>query len=386
MKYGIINTNVMEAIGAIYKHTNWWWTMKKVFTTRLVPGMIIGNDVYNQNGLFLIAKGTGLTDEHITILTKQGIPFVDIDDSIKEQISVAQDENSDSSYFERLKQTEEYQQVKQKYDSQIHDFSNAINDVVMKNVEIDTDKLFRSVMNVVDTQQSTVSIFDMLHSMRDYDDATFVHSFNVALICNVFSKWLHWSEEDTRLAVLCGLLHDVGKLMIPEEIIKKPAKLTDREYTIIQRHSEEGYRFLRSKGADVHICNAALMHHERADGKGYPLGLNGNQIDPFAKIVSIADVYDAMTSPRVYRGPLCPFQVIEMFEYDGIIKYDPSYLMPFLQSVADTYINNTVELSDGRIARIIMIHKGQPSRPLLLCDGEYLNLLNHPQLKITCLK
>ena len=92
------------------------------------------------------------------------------------------------------------------------------------------------------------------------------------------------------------------------------------------------------------------MHHEKCDGSGYPFGLKGNKIDPFAKIVAIADVYDAMTAARVYRGPLCPFQVIDIFEKEGLQKYEASFILKFLQNVVNTYINNRVLLSEEALA------------------------------------
>ena len=98
------------------------------------------------------------------------------------------------------------------------------------------------------------------------------------------------------------------------------------------------------------------MHHERCDGSGYPLGLDSNKTEPFAKIIAICDCYDAMTSPRPYRDSLCPFEVIEFFEYDGLQKFDPQYLIPFLHGIVDNYINTKVLLSNGKEGNIIMIN------------------------------
>ena len=133
---------------------------------------------------------------------------------------------------------------------------------------------------------------------------------------------------------------------------------------------------------DVHIRNAALMHHERNDGTGYPLGLRGEQIDRFARIVAIADVYDAMTATRVYREALCPFRVIEMFEEEGFQKYEVEYLLVFLENVVNTYIQNQCLLSDGTIATIVFVNRSKLSRPVVECEGRYINLADQPGLKI----
>ena len=134
-----------------------------------------------------------------------------------------------------------------------------------------------------------------------------------------------------------------------------------------------------------HICNAALMHHERCDGSGYPLGLRGSQIDAYAKIVAIADVYDAMTAARVYRGPICPFRVIEIFEAEGLQKYDVKYVLCFLENIVNSYIQNRCRLSDGREGEIIFINKLKFSRPVVRCGNEYVDLAENPTLYIESL-
>ena len=110
--------------------------------------------------------------------------------------------------------------------------------------------------------------------------------------------------------------------------------------------------------------------------------LKGNQIDPYARIVAIADVYDAMTAARCYRGPLCPFRVIEMFEAEGFQKYDVSILLPFLENVVNSCLQNRCLLSDGRKGTIIYINKDKLSRPVVQCSGEYVNLADQPDLEI----
>jgi len=126
------------------------------------------------------------------------------------------------------------------------------------------------------------------------------------------------------------------------------------------------------------IVNSAMMHHERCDGTGYPFGLTSERIDDFAKIISIADVYDAMTSARVYRGAMCPFKVIEIFENEGLQKYDTKYILTFIQNVLNTYIQSRVRLSDGRTGEVIMINKQFLSRPLIRSGSSYIDLSKEP--------
>ena len=205
-----------------------------------------------------------------------------------------------------------------------------INNFIVNDEDLNVDQLLDETLTLFGENSTTISMFDMLHNMRQIDDSTYAHSVNVALICRLIGKWKNFSEKDMDTLTLCGLLHDIGKSKIPNEIIGKPGKLTDSEYEEIKKHPVIGYNLVKNLDIDQRIKNAVLLHHERFDGKGYPLGLTGNEIDDFTSIVSIADVYDAMTAARCYRGPLCPFRVIEMFEVEGFQKYDVSILLPFL--------------------------------------------------------
>ena len=119
-----------------------------------------------------------------------------------------------------------------------------------------------------------------------------------------------------------------------------------------------------------------------SDGTGYPNGLRSDQIDDYAKIVSIADVYDAMTAARVYRMPQCPFKAIEMFEAEGLQKYDPHFILVFLERVVSSYINNNVRLSDGRIGEVIMINPSKLSKPMVRIGQDYIDLSKEPKLSI----
>ena len=116
------------------------------------------------------------------------------------------------------------------------------------------------------------------------------------------------------------------------------------------------------------------MHHERCDGTGYPFGISYEKIDPIARLVSIADVYDAMTSNRVYRDSLSPFTVVDIFQKEGLQKYDPEYILMFLEHIVNTYVNNQVLLSDGRTGEVVLINHHALSRPLLRLDDGFLDL------------
>ena len=329
--------------------------MKRLSITQLVPGMTVAEDVYDLDHELLIQKGTILTDKLITKLDLYGILTIFVEDIIQPVRPAEDSTDTELSYSERIKSSPEFQLFKTDFENDVELFRENMNLVVQKNTTLDVNTLLKN---------------------------TYTHSLNVALICNILAGWLKLSDEEIELATACGLFHDIGKLLIPYSIISKPGKLSEEEFATIKKHPTLGYQLLLSQDVDDHVKNAALMHHERSNGSGYPLKLKGNQIDPYARIVAIADVYDAMTAARCYRGPLCPFRVIEMFEAEGFQKYDVSILLPFLENVVNSCLQNRCLLSDGRKGTIIYINKDKLSRPVVQCGGEYVNLADQPDLEI----
>lgn len=355
--------------------------MRKISTMQLLPGMVTAEDVFGLNDQLLLPKGTALTDSVISMLDTYGIYNIKITDTAKG--SPLPDYSL--SYFTRIQNRPEFQKFKSDYEMGLSAFKENINAVITKNVSLNVGEMYEQTLIILSSTLTGTSVFDMLNNMREYDDSTFSHSLNVALICNVLAQWLKMSEKDVELATTCGLFHDIGKIQVPKEIIAKPGKLSDIEYDIIKKHPISGYKILLDQKIDDNICYAALMHHERCDGSGYPLGLKDRKINKFAKLVAIADVYDAMTAARVYRGPMCPFKVIELFEREGLQKYEPEYIMTFLENVVNTYISNRCRLSDGQEGNIIYINKDNLSRPMVQCGKNYINLAEQMDLHIECI-
>lgn len=364
--------------------------MKRVNIANLKPGMITAEDITSFNNTLILPKGSRLTDEAITRLELYSIISIRVlerseIESLFGKVSEPETEQTtqtEQTYSTVVQSSPEFQAFQFTFKQSVISLKSQLNEVVERNAPINVQEMFHNTIDLLRTCKTSTDVFSMLHNMRNYDDLTFAHCLNVSLICNVFAQWLNFSAEDRELATMCGLLHDIGKLAIPENILKKPSKLTDEEYDIIKKHPTEGYSILQNQDINEHIKNAALMHHERCDGGGYPLGLKGNGIDKFAKIVSIADVYDAMTAARVYRGPLCPFTVIEIFEKEGFHKYETQYLLTFLENIVLTYMSNHVRLNDGQIGKIIYINNQYLSRPMISTESGFIDLSKHPELRI----
>lgn len=357
--------------------------MRMIPTLQLVPGMIVAKDIYSSDQKIILEQGTCLTDAMITRLDLYGILSV----AIKKESSLEPQSWTDPErvYSQRIKNAPEFKAFEANYIAEVSSFKERLNSVITKNAPLDVQSLINNALKMVNNFHGRIGIFDMLQNIHDFDNSTFSHCMNVGLICYIFAGWLKMNKDEAELATACGLLHDIGKLLVSKDIITKPGKLTQDEFDEMKKHPSTGYKLLQAQCIEESICNAALMHHERCDGTGYPLGLKEAQIHKYAKLVAIADVYDAMTSSRVYRGPMCPFSVIEIFEDEGFRKYDVNYILTFLENIVNTYIPNPCRLSDGREGTIILINKQRLSRPIVKCGNDYVNLADTPDLRIECL-
>ena len=353
--------------------------MRRIRIQELEPGMIAATDVYNRQDQLVLSAGTVLTEKIINRLSIYNIYFV----RIKEVEKVEEGEVG-QSYAEKVRNSEAFKEFHQEFDETVKLMQAVISDFASNEVTMDAvNQVVDEAVIMIDADHKEFNVFDIVHNMRQSSDITYAHSINVAMICHTIAKWIGMSEEEATMAFTCGILHDIGKLRIPDEIINKTGKLTKEEFDLLKTHPIEGYNMLKELPIDKHIKNATLMHHERSDGSGYPIGMKGNDIDKYARIVAIADVYEAATAPRVYRKGLSPFEVFEMFEKEGIQKYDTQMIMTFMEKLADTYMLNRVRLSNGMIGKIVFINKQTVSRPVVKCGETFVDLSKEPDITIT---
>ena len=369
--------------------------MKEYQTKDLLPGMVTAIPVRTKRGQLIINPNVELTRTLISRLEFYGIASVQITENkqvatpmetpkdpayfpAKSPVS-APSPVSDASYSQKLKSSPEFQRFQVDFTLRSQDLKNCFDAYLSDGGTVNKEGLLSKTISLVSPKQTTLDVFDMLHNMRQVNDSTYAHSLNVAIISRIIGKWLHFSNEELDTLTLAGLLHDIGKTKIPDEVLNKDGKLTDEEFQMIRNHPKYGYDILKSQPLNSHIKKAALMHHERCDGSGYPMGLTMEEIDDYALIIAIADVYDAMTAARSYRAPLCPFEVIAEFEKDGLQKYKPKYILTFLENIANAYQNNRVMLSDGTSARIVLLNHRRLSKPLVqLDDGACIDLEKSP--------
>ena len=368
---------------------------KRILTSRAAENMVVADDVYTTDDKLVIPEGTVLTEEIIKSLKEYGIFAIRIkvdeedgsipleDDSEEEETKEIVEtpkrrtQEEQQNYLRQIKESKEFEEFHSAVIDSVDNLKSLFNKVVMHNEEIDSKAILEDVENVVDKGRNGIHILDMLQCMRGYDDVTYVHSVNVAMLSNMIGRTVYpdISKEELDILTLSGLLHDIGKMMVPDNIIQKNGRLTLPEYNVVKTHVLFGNNILKGlKNLDPRVAEVAMRHHERCDGTGYPGGYRREQIEPFARIVAIADTYDAMTSDRVYRAALCPFDVIHMFEREGIVKFDVEFLLPFLEKAVQAYLNTEVKLSTNEVGKVIMINHNEYSKPVVQVGNEFYDL------------
>lgn len=372
---------------------------KRILTSRATQNMIVADDVYTSDDKLVIPEGTVLTEDIIDSLKEYGVFAIRIkvdedgnnaaaenekvmpagDEVLNEQRQEIKNsaEQEHESFLKQVKESKEFEVFHSAFVDSVDNLKNVFSKVVIHNEQIDGESILSDVENVVSKGRNSIHILDMLQCMRGYDDVTYVHSVNVALLSNMIGRIVYpdISDEELKVLTLAGLLHDIGKMMVPDNIIQKKGRLTLPEYNLVKTHVLFGNNILKGiDNLDPRIAEVAMRHHERCDGTGYPGGYKREQIEPFARIVAIADTYDAMTSDRAYRAAICPFDVIEMFEREGIVKYDVEFLLPFLEKAVQAYMNTNVRLSTNQIGKVIMINKNEFSKPVVQVGDEFYDL------------
>lgn len=372
----------------------------------LTPGMIVASPIVTKRGQTISKPGEKLTPQLIAKLSFYKIDVVTVEGQASAPVDTeavakksnpkpddkkAEPQNTNKldkpkeesrvsdqiTYSQRLKQSSHFQKFQSDYALNIANLKEHFNSIIAGgNADCCTDLLEQC--EALFKSKTTLELFAMLANMRNLEDPIYSHSLNVGLIARCIGKWLHLSKSDLNTLTLAGLLHDIGKTQIPEDILNKPGKYTDEEFATMKTHPLLGKKILNGKGFDSRILAATLQHHERSDGSGYPRGLMEDEIDDFAAIIAIADVYDAMTSARAHRDPLCSFQVINQFEKDGLNKYHTKYVLTFLEHMANTYNNSRVMLNTAKTGRVVYINKSDLSRPVIQLDsGEIISLADN---------
>lgn len=346
----------------------------RVRTDHLRVGMVVASDVFSVLGVKILPKGSILNEEAIQSIVKNMVTAVMVEAEEHEPKIIV-------TKTEEVMKSEDFKKFKKNFTITKEEIKNSLNEIVSSDKEIDVDAMLANMDKLISKVHTGTEIFEMLNCMKEDSDETFTHSLNVSLISNLLGRWARLPQYELDTIVVAALLHDIGKLKLPKEVLNKTSRLTPAERNIMRKHAVYGYNVLKNK-VDEDIATVALAHHERYDGSGYPMQKKGLLIDKYSRLIAIADVFDDLTNKRAYRAAVCPFDVIKMLEVDGLHKFDVEFLFPFLGGIADTYINYQVELNTGQIATIVFSNKSRPSRPMVKMGMRYIDLAKEAGLNI----
>lgn len=320
------------------------------------PGMVLGYEIFDDSGHVLIPKGVMLTEQYLDRLKSLHFDGIYINDFITNDIVV-----------EPL-------------------ISPALRAECMIYVSTgDVDGCKEAASSIVEEiLAKDVISFDLM-DLRTFDNYTYAHSVNVAVLACVVGIGMNFSEEELKDLVIAGLLHDIGKLQIPQEIMNKPTRLTREEYEVIKTHPMLSYRFIAPRiDISSEVKTAVLSHHENEDGTGYPNGTEGNSHNIFTKILHVVDNYDALVSKRPYKEPYYPFDAAEYLMGGCGFLFDQKVVETFLHYVPFYAKGTQVELSDGRVG-IIADNTGDHNlRPVVkLLNGTMVDLYEAQNMNLT---
>jgi putative nucleotidyltransferase with HDIG domain len=341
--------------------------------------MILARDVYtwDDNKVPLLSGGTVLGDRALQMLSQYDIFEVAVTDDTREASSdyvprtppIIEAELCE----EAIHELEEFFNL-----AQTEDNPAAVAQVV-KHIDEIVGQLVSSIMA---DKSAVINISDL----KSYDEYTYHHSLSVAVMAIAIGQAMNLDEAELNRLGWAGMLHDIGKTAIPLDILNKPEKLDEQEFSVMKTHSAQGYQYMMKNGiGDGEMWSAVLSHHEKYDGSGYPNGMHGRAIPLLARILAVADVYDALTSYRPYRHPMAPADVVEYIMGNISKAFDYDVVKAFLKKVELYPVGSFIELSNGQLA--VVLENENIMRPVirLLENGQVIDLYtdrNHLNLTI----
>lgn len=341
--------------------------MRRVNLDKIQSGAILAKTVMTLEGRVLLASGMKLTEEYKRKLKANGITEIYIEDEISKNLHVPE-----------VVHEEIISEAKRKIK------------LMMNNPSIKTSIDGFQVMKIVEKIIADIllnkDIVANLSDIRSVDDYTFSHSVNVCILSLIIGIGFGYSGDKLRELGVGSILHDIGKVMISQEILKKPVQLSSKEFEEIKKHTIYGYELLKkTKGITMMASHISLGHHERLDGSGYPYQLRGNDIHKAARIVAVSDVYDALTTDRVYRKKLMPHEVIDYITSLASYHFDQEVVDVFIRYIAYYPVGTGVILNTGEKGIVKKYNKKYPTRPVVrvVMDAEGKMLSKHKEVDLS---
>lgn len=319
--------------------------MRIMSIEKVEPGMQVGRSIYGANGKTLLTNGVKLTSRYIERIKELGIAVVYIYDESVGDIQV-DDVISEKTRFEAIKVTKEAMaNIKLNPALNLASISEAVNDII------------NELLNNTDTMVNLVDI----RAMNDY---TFGHSVNVAVLSLITAITMGFNKDKLRILGAGALFHDVGKTAVPENILMMATPLTDDEEKLLEEHTTIGFHIMRKiESLSLQVAHIALQHHEHYDGTGYPRKIKGDEINEFARIITVADIYDRLTSGRAGRSRLSSLQAVELVIANSGKFFAPEVVKHFIHTIALFPVGTLVILNTQEKAVVVETFREYPTRP-----------------------
>ncbi|MCY6370957.1 HD-GYP domain-containing protein [Clostridium ganghwense] len=321
--------------------------MRLEFINRVKEKEVLGKSILTNDGGVLLRAGVQLSEQYISKLKTLGVLYVYIEDERLDDVMM-EDER-----LVKLKQVAMKNMAK-----------------IIKNIhaanKAETRDSFRIVENLIEYIIDAGDVNKSLYDIQTYDNYTYVHCLDTGIMSAFLGVSMNFSECELKGLGISAILHDIGKTKISSKIINKKGSLTDKEFLEIKKHPIYGRKILENNiQIPTDILKAVEQHHERVDGSGYPYGLSGNQISKYGKVVSICDVYDAISNDRSYRNKFSPNEAYEMILAGSGKMFDVDMVQNFKDTFAIYPLGCCVRLSNSIEGYVIKQNKGFPDRPII---------------------
>lgn len=348
-----------------------WIIMALVSVSHVKLGDRIAQDVMTVRNNLLLVKGTAITPRELEILYAFLIPNVHVEGNS------APTEQTGPSYSVTASVLALYEEYDKLFTFMKRVFTLAGSGGTLPILDI------RNRLEALLAHIGEYNVLFFRPPKYIPQDYMFHHSVRVAMTSYLLARWHGFQQKDLLPIALAGLMHDIGNSRVDPAILAKISPLTSAEHDEIRSHTVMGYAILKNvAGYNEGTKLVAVQHHEREDGSGYPLGLKGDKIHPYSKVVAVADIYHAMSANRLYRSAVSPYLVLEELLQYSFGKLDPKIVRTFIDKVTQFHTGMIVKLSDNRIGEIVFSQREHPTRPWVNVNGTIVNLTMERSLYI----
>lgn len=325
-----------------------------------IIGCFLGDDVYNTRGNMIVPVDTFITEHIVKKLQKFKIEKVFI-------------YGANAIHGDSYLQDTTINEVQKKFITDVNVAKNMIKELSAGR-ELDIEKVEDISEHIYSKVNEGNSLLDCINSIKVADEYTYAHLINVSVYSVLLAKWMGLNDSQMKEVAMAGLLHDVGKTQIPPEILNKRGPLSDEEFEIMKGHAILSYQIIKNNPEiSMEVKRAVIMHHEKEDGTGYPFGIKGNQKNLYSKIITVADIFDAITSEKVYKQRQTPFEAFKEMEKIGYDTVDPKVMVTLLNNMPNCFIGSKVKMENGDIGEVVYVPNQCAYAPLIKVNNIFFD-------------